>query len=334
MPSSITVTEPLVRAACVLGEGPLWDLYTSTLHFVDIQSRQARTFFMTLDLSVTFTQVLHYNTLTRQLTRDQYAEAVTCLLAGATSCGIALLNNGSLSYLSKPLPTNEASHTRFNDGACDRRGRLIVGTVQSADGRVQGKLYSYDPSTKQCKVLDTGFTVSGVMLSRFRAPILSTPHEQDGNGLGWSADDRILYFTDSLVNRIYAYDYKIDTGVVSNRRTFIDACALGYPRTTYCDGLCIDSEGCIWSARWANSKITRHKRDGSVDFEVLFPHVYTVTSCCFGGPNLDQLFVTTAHCGANNGPSEKQARFPYSGDLFVVNLAGRFKGLARFEFGL
>lgn len=302
---SLTVNEPLLRTACTLGEGPLWDAYTSTLHFVDILKRQ----------------VLHYNTITARLTVDQFDEPITCLairrggagLACATAQGIATINAGALSYLAKPLPVNEAPYTRFNDGACDRRGRFVVGTVQSPDGRVPGKLYSFDPRTRNCTVLDTGFT--------------------DGNGLGWSADDKTLFFTNSLVNHIYAYDYDINTGGVSNRRTFIDACALGYPSNTYCDGLCIDSEGCIWSARWGNSRITRHKRNGAVDFEIVFPKVYTVTSCCFGGPNMDQLYVTTAHCGANNGPAHKQAQFPYSGDLFKVDLAGRFKGLPRFEFG-
>lgn len=57
------------------------------------------------------------------------------------------------------------------------------------------------------------------------------------------------YFTDSLVNKIYAYDYS--DGELRNRRLFVDAIAKGFPEKTYCDGLCVDDEGGIWSARYA-----------------------------------------------------------------------------------
>jgi sugar lactone lactonase YvrE len=58
------------------------------------------------------------------------------------------------------------------------------------------------------------------------------------------------YFTSSLVNKIFAYDYDLESGAVSNRREFIEGKALNLPANSFCDGLCIDSEGCIWSARF------------------------------------------------------------------------------------
>jgi sugar lactone lactonase YvrE len=106
------------------------------------------------------------------------------------------------------------------------------------------------------------------------------------------------YFTDSLKNVIYAYDY--DDGNISNRRVFADARAQGLPDQTFADGLCIDSEGCIWSARsvkyvasldaslehlcrWNGSQIVRFAKDGKIDAEIIFPTVFRVTACCFGG---------------------------------------------------
>lgn len=107
------------------------------------------------------------------------------------------------------------------------------------------------------------------------------------------------YFTDSLVNKIYAYDY-ID-GELKNRRLFVDAIAQGFPEKTYCDGLCVDDEGGIWSSRydsfiniprklnqillcsWGGSRVVRFTKDGELDFQIITPSALNVTACCFGG---------------------------------------------------
>ncbi|KAI5121823.1 hypothetical protein M0805_003257 [Coniferiporia weirii] len=297
--SSIVVDKPLVRTSCILGEGPLYDESTLTLHFVDIVKKQ----------------VLHFNTGTSELVVDQFDEPVSCLalrqnsagLACAAAEGFALIDPAThkLSYISKVLPPEHAGYVRFNDGACDSEGRFFAGTISSEDPYIPGQLYRYDPETGAVTLVDEGpFT--------------------DCNGLGWSADEKLMYLTDSLINCIYVYDY--DKGNLSNRRTFIDTLAHGLPKGTFPDGLCIDDEGCLWSARWGGSKVVRHAKDGSIDFEVHFPTALNVTACCFGGPGNDQLYVTTAHCGAIGGDASRQERYPHSGDVFKVDLAGRFKG--------
>jgi sugar lactone lactonase YvrE len=92
------------------------------------------------------------------------------------------------------------------------------------------------------------------------------------------------YFTNSLLNHIYAYDYDLATGSVSNRRVFIDAIAEGLPPGTFCDGLCLDDEGGIWCARWNGGSIARFRgEDGSLDFVVRIPGALNVTACTFGG---------------------------------------------------
>ncbi|KAJ7038101.1 SMP-30/Gluconolaconase/LRE-like region-domain-containing protein [Mycena alexandri] len=284
MVKQIIVDEPLLRVACTLGEGPVYDADTCVLHFVDIDERK----------------ILHYNTVSLELEVEQFDEKIGCLalrrdgpgLAGAAAQGFALFEGDSkLEYLSQPLPAEYQPYTRFNDGACDSQGRFFAGTVYDKERGVPGQLWMFNPADGTCVVADPGpFT--------------------DSNGLGWSPDDKIFYFTDSRANLIYAYDY--DDGKLANRRLFVDAIALGEPRTSYCDGLCVDTEGHVWSARWGGSKIVRYSPSGSIDLEVLFPTVLNVTSCAFGGPNNDQLYVTSAHCKAS-GEEERQTQFFHLG---------------------
>jgi len=225
-----------------------------------------------------------------------------------------------MEYICRPLPAEYQGYTRFNDGACDSQGRFFAGTVYDQERGVPGQLWKYDPADASCSLADPGpFT--------------------DSNGLGWSPDEKIFYFTDSRANLIYAYDY--ENGNLTNRRLFVDAMALGLEKNSYCDGLCVDTEGYVWSARWGGSKIVRFSPSGSIDLEVVFPKVLNVTSCAFGGPNNDQLYVTSAHCKAS-GETERQSQYPDSGDLFMVDLSGKlgaksdkqYQGVVRGRFGL
>ncbi|KAH7911958.1 regucalcin [Hygrophoropsis aurantiaca] len=300
------VERPLVTVGCTLGEAPLYDPQTGILHFVDIVEHK----------------VYHLNTQDLQISSETFDLPITSLalrrdgkgLACTTAQGFAILEgNSRLQHLCKPLPQDHVPHVRFNDGACDSSGRFFAGSVFSKEQGIPGQLWMYDPATSECIVVDEGpFT--------------------DSNGLGWSPDGTTLYFTDSLLNHIHAYDY--DNGKLSNRRVAIDAMAAGLPEQSFCDGLCIDSEGYIWSARWGGSRINRFTPDGKVDAEIIFPKALNITACCFGGPKEDQLYVTTAHCGAINGDPSRQDKYPDSGHLFVVDLSGQYRGGQwRHEFG-
>lgn len=266
----------------------------------------------------------HLNTETLALAIEVFDEAITCLalrkngegLACLTATGIATLQgNSMLHYLAKPLPQNVVeANSRFNDGACDRKGRFFAGTIHSRTHKdIRGQLWMYDPESGDCHLADEGpFT--------------------DSNGLGWSPDGKTMYFTDSLVNKIFAYDY--GDGKLSNRRVAVDALAVGLPEQSFCDGLCVDNEGYIWSARWGGSQINRFSPNGELDTTIRFPTVLHVTACCFGGAGQDKLYVTTAHCSAIGGDATRQKQFPDSGHLFMVDLRGQFKGGEwRFPFG-
>jgi len=301
----IVVEHPWLIVGCILGEGPIYDPSTSLLHFVDISEKK----------------VFHVNTQNLELSVEEFEESVSCLvlrhnaagLACAAAQGFAILEgNSTLSYLCKPIPSEDTPFTRFNDGGCDSKGRFFAGTLYNEEKGIPGQLYRYDPATNACEIVDEGpFT--------------------DSNGLGWSPDETTFYFTDSLVNKIYAYDYK--DGELRNRRLFIDAIEKGFLEKTYCDGLCIDVAGGVWSARWGASRIVRFSKEGDVDFQILFPTALNITSCCFGGPKNDLMYVTTAHCGAIGGDATRQERYPDSGHIFVADLSGLFQGLDRGKFG-
>jgi sugar lactone lactonase YvrE len=122
------------------------------------------------------------------------------------------------------------------------------------------------------------------------------------NGIGWSPDERLMYYVDSLDHQVDVFDYDPATGAIEGRRKFA---AVGGGDVVP-DGLTVDAEGGIWVAVWGGGAVLRHDPDGRVRQTVEVPAVQ-VTSCAFGGPDLDRLYITTA---AGGGPG--------AGALFVV----------------
>lgn len=112
-----------------------------------------------------------------------------------------------------------------------------------------------------------------------------------------------MYLTNSSINVIYAYDYALETGEATNRHVFTNGKAMGLTKDVYGnpDGICIDKEGSLWSARcvpatslrcrkliptyrWEGSRVVRFTPDGKgIDLEIHIPKAYNVTACCFGG---------------------------------------------------
>lgn len=157
---------------------------------------------------------------------------------------------------------------RFNDGKADRNGRIWAGTMPNEDAP-PGEFYRLDPAAGLVPV------VGGIVCS---------------NGLGWSPDGTTMYYTDSGPRTIWAFDFDVETGSATNRRVFAtdEGCAP--------DGLTVDASGGVWSAKWGGSKVVRYEPDGTVSETVESP-ASQPTSCMFGGPDLDILYVTTAQVG-------------------------------------
>lgn len=182
-------------------------------------------------------------------------------------------------------PEAHKPHTRFNDGKVDRRGRFWAGTMDDNGNSV---LYRLDPD---CSLhhMQTGVTCS--------------------NGIGWSPDDQTMYYTDSQVRTIFAYDYDLEMGAISNRRVFLRH-EHGEP-----DGLTIDSEGCVWTAIWNGWTVERYDPDGRLMARIDMP-VQSPTCPTFGGEGLNELYVTSAWYPV--GAADRQSQ-PLAGDLFRIH---------------
>ncbi|HEV2579310.1 MAG TPA: SMP-30/gluconolactonase/LRE family protein, partial [Ktedonobacteraceae bacterium] len=165
----------------------------------------------------------------------------------------------------------------------------------------EGSLYRLDPD-HSLHVMETNIRIS--------------------NGIGWSPDRRLMYFTDSPLRMIYVYDFDAASGALENRRPFVHTpTEKGVP-----DGLTVDSEGFIWSACWGGWKITRYDPAGKVERVLQLPVQYP-TSCAFGGASLDELFITSAWTALSE---EKRRQQPLAGDLFRADVG--VKGLEEPKF--
>jgi sugar lactone lactonase YvrE len=166
----------------------------------------------------------------------------------------------------------------MNDGACDPAGRFLAGTMTREAEPGRGALYRYEPPGTAVPVL-TGIGVS--------------------NGLGWDAAGSALFFVDTLLRRADRLDYDVDTGAVAGRRPAFDL--RGFPGLP--DGLAIDAEDCVWVAFWRGGAVRRFTPDGRLLQAIAVP-VDRTTSCCLGGPDLRDLYVTTARRSIRAVPAE------------------------------
>lgn len=280
-------------AVCRGGENPLWDGETQRLYFVDNIGRKAH----------------RHDPGTGMTTSWDFDASITTLALRKGGGAVITLRSG-LHYfdfeteaLDMILPLPEGSPIVFNDGKVDRRGRFLIGASTSQfDNPVNdGGLFRMDPD--------------------------GTVRQIDGdihfsNGPCFAPDDRTLYFADSWRKTIYAYDYDIATGDIGNRRPFVDTNALdGLP-----DGATVDAEGNLWVAIYGGAKVVCFGPDGSLRRTIDMP-VKLVSSVMFGGPDLDQLYVTTIAHGAMGEPVEEGAGAVYRIDGLGV------KGLPEPRFG-
>jgi sugar lactone lactonase YvrE len=177
--------------------------------------------------------------------------------------------------------------TRTNDGKCDPRGRFWAGTAAYGLPAGSASLYRLDHDLRATRVLD------GITLS---------------NGLGWSPDGCTMYYIDTATHGLDAFDFDERSGGVSNRRRLISV----PPQEGDPDGLAVDRDGGLWVALWGGGAVQRYAPDGRPDVVVNLP-CRLVTSCAFGGPDLDELFITTASLGLT---SDELAAQPGAGGLF------------------
>ena len=210
--------------------------------------------------------------------------------------------SASLRFIVDPEP--DKPDNRLNDGKVGPDGRFWAGSMDDrADKEAVGALYRLDADGTCHKMVD-GLVVS--------------------NGLAWSPDGGTLYHSDTRLCFIHAYDYDRASGSLGDRRLIAQMTdAVGRP-----DGAAVDVEGCYWSCGISAGRINRFRPDGELDGWIEMP-VPAPTMCCFAGPDLKTLYVTTKRIGLS---AEVLAAYPQSGGVFSVDVGiegvpvSRFKG--------
>jgi len=279
-----------VDAGALLGEGPRWDAATQTLLWVDIVGRK----------------VHRYDPATGADTAVDVPGLVSLALPRARGGlvvgigdGLHLLDGDRL----LPLVDIEPGRTdvRTNDGACDAAGRLWVGTMALDERSPLGALYRVDADLGVTRVL-SGTTIS--------------------NGLGWSPSGRRFSFIDSPTRRIDVFDFEPATGALEGRRPLAAVEVEG----AVPDGLAVDAEGGVWVALHGGWGLRRYSAEGELSAVVDLP-VAKITSCCFGGPELCDLYVTTRREGLSPAEAAEQ---PLAGALLRLDVG--VAGLATHAF--
>ena len=282
--------ELFVDARARLGEGPVWDARSGRLIWVDIEGA-----------------ALHS-------THPETGETTTLPMPSPIGIAVPRQSGGFLAALEDGFYSidpdggteliaeidNRARGLRFNDGACDPAGRFLAGTMAYDFRPGAGSLYRLEPDLSVSRLIDS-VTIS--------------------NGLGWSPDGATMYYGDTPTKRIDAFDYDVDSGAISRRRPFVEIEGEGRG-----DGLCVDVDGAVWVALWPGWSVRRYLADGTLDAIVPLP-VAEVSSCVFGGPSLDELFITTAWSTLSD---EQRAAQPLAGSLFRASVGTR--GIPRASF--
>jgi len=189
-------------------------------------------------------------------------------------------------------PNDRPDDTRFNDCKVDRGGRLWLASSHIDEREPAGGLYRVT-ADGAATCVERGFACA--------------------NGPAFGPAGDVLYFADTIAQRLYAYDLDAATGEVRDRRLFAAfSDADGQP-----DGMTVDAEGGLWVCHWGGGRVSRYLPDGCRDLSIPMP-VPDVTSCSFGGADLRTLFVTTASIEMTPAALE---RAPLAGSLFAIETA-------------
>jgi sugar lactone lactonase YvrE len=271
--------EVAVEVRAEVGEGPHWDPVTGTLWFVDLTG------------GIVFRHRPHDGTVSSFPVGQEVGAAIPRRGGGlvlAVRDGIATATDtGDDVEIVAPIEGDRPGN-RMNDATCDPAGRLLAGTTAFDFAPNAGALYRVDPDLSWATVVGDVTT---------------------SNGTAWSPDGGRMYYIDSATQGIDVFDYDADTGALGRRRRLVDIKREdGVP-----DGMTVDADGRLWVACFGAGAVRAYAPSGAPEGVIRFP-VEQVTSCAFGGPDLADLYVTSA---CYRLTAEQQARQPRAGATFV-----------------
>lgn len=270
--------EPLCDYQCATGEGPLWHPDEQRLYWIDIPAGRMFRY----DPATGNHEQVYQGGMIGGLTIQQDGS----LLLFGEKGSVRQWRDGHVTTVIERIPGEESG--RFNDVIADPAGRVFCGTMPAGDRLA--RLYRLDTDGSLTTVL------TGVGLS---------------NGMGFSPDRSTFYFTDSNNRVIYRFDYDQASGGLSDQRVFarIDQ------GDAVPDGMTVDADGYVWSARWDGGRLVRYTPDGVEERAIEFPTM-KVSCVTFGGPQYADMYVTTA------GGDDREANGPQAGVLFWVRADG------------
>ena len=268
--------ERVTDAVAFHAEGPVWSDRWGGLRWVDMLAGDV----LSMDADGTVRRT-HVGRVAAALRPRRGGGAVVAVERGFTLEDA----DGALTPLD---PVWSDPGVRMNEGGCDPDGRFWCGSMAYDQTAGAAALYRLDPDGSVHTELE-GVTVS--------------------NGLDWSPDGTLAYYDDTATHRVDVFDYDRDTGL-TGRRPFVRLPEDGNP-----DGLTVDGEGGVWVALFGGGAVHRYTPAGVLDVVIEVP-TPQVTACTFGGPRLDQLFVTTSREGM--GPDDD----PLAGSLFRADVGG------------
>lgn len=270
MDSTGTSFTVVTDTRCRLGEGPLWHPDEGCLYWTDIPAARIHRYVPGDGGVETFDTGEPVSAMTLQ--------ADGAMLLFMARGAVKTWRDGAFEKtILEELPGERDG--RFNDVIADPAGRVFCGTMTTAAHAA--RLYRLDTDGTITRLLD------GIGTS---------------NGMGFTPDRKRMYYTDTRKHMIFRFDYDEVTGAIENPLDFIHV----DEDASRPDGMTVDAEGCIWSARWEGYAVVRYDPDGRVMERVALP-VCNVTCPAFGGPDLTDLYVTTAggvaqeECGALAG---------------------------------
>jgi sugar lactone lactonase YvrE len=278
--------EVIFPSPCKLGEGSLWDVEQQVLYWVDIVDNK----------------VCMFDPRNRSNLAFDVGESVGTVVVAhreklvlALRTGFAWLDRTTGRVTKIHDPEADSADTRFNDGKCDPQGRFWAGTMVEGGPPERAALYCLGPDLSVSKHLD-GVTTS--------------------NGLVWTRDGRTFYYIDTPTHRVDRFDFDGAMGTLGHRQVAVQvARELGAP-----DGMAIDENDRLWIALFGGNRvICVDPGSDRIEFEVNVPAT-NVTSCAFGGPELDDLYITTARVGLS---PEALAAEPLAGSLFRAKVPAR-----------
>ena len=287
--------ENVLPVQATLGEGPMWDVRQKCYWWIDILEHKLNRFLPEIETNYIFDL-------------DQMPGAVVTRKSGglmlAMEHGFAAYDWENRDFRMVVDPEADLPDNRFNDGKCDPAGRFWAGTMRIED--------HMQISTGSLYALNVDGTV--------------TKHLSDvgvSNGLAWSKDAKKMYFIDSPRRTICDFDYDVATGQITNSKcVFETPPELGFP-----DGMTIDADDKLWVAFWGGWCVAQIcPLQGKILAKIVLP-VQAVSACTFGGPQLDELLITTASAGLNDAERREQ---PQAGDVFLSKPGAR--GLQPFVY--